>query len=551
MKSNVYKPFLFLISVLVVAALACQAGAPAVEPVSPSAPSTSPTGESDGLSSANRSRLISATVQIIAVKNVNGNPTPIHGGSGTILSPSGMILTNAHVASPASMGDFDIEPDILIVAVVVSEDKPAVPSYQAKVMAVDGYMDLAVIQITASANGAPVDTSSLNLSYVELGDSDQIRIGDTVNIFGFPSIGGNTITYTKGSVSGFAAEDQLGDRAWVKTDATITGGNSGGLAADNNARIVGVPTIASSGATERVTDCRRIQDTNGDGIIDQNDTCIPIGGFLNGLRPVNLALPLIQAAQTGKQYVSPYRVPGMVTEPGSGNETAKDFVWLDTSASAQNCQWSNQIVTSYPATALCLANLFEYSGMTKGQQVIERWYRNGSKVADFPYAWEWDPSGFFVGYLPNDGNPIPPGTYYMEFLAGANQRLLGRTPEVTVGGGAGAQPAPSQPSSGDTVTVYGVVYDAATNKPINGAYVFVLTPGTTYEQWRSQNFADKYVVAYLQTGSNGAYKITGIPRNTLFTLVYSAQGYYDSYADNLIADNTSPEMNEINVGLNK
>ncbi|HRQ22581.1 MAG TPA: serine protease, partial [Anaerolineales bacterium] len=399
-----------------------------------------------------------------------------------------------------------IEPDALVVAMVVSEDKPAAPSYQAKVMAVDGYMDLAVIQITASTNGAPVDTSSLNLPYVELGDSDQIRIGDTVNIFGFPSIGGNTLTFTKGSVSGFASEDQLGDRAWVKTDATITGGNSGGLAADNNARIVGIPTIAASGASERATDCRHIQDTNGDGVIDQNDSCIPIGGFINGLRPVNLAMPLIQSAQAGREYVSPFRMPGVVSEPGSGSETAKDFVWLDTSTSSDKCKWTETIVSSYPETTLCVANLFEYSGMTKGQQVIERWYQNGTKIVEYPYAWEWDSSGFFVGFLPNEGKPIPPGTYYMEFLAGANQRSLGRTPEITVGGGGGSQPTqPSQPSGGDTVTVYGIVYDSATNKPLSDVYVFVLTPGTTFDQWANTNFDDKYVVTSMQTGSNGGY----------------------------------------------
>jgi serine protease Do len=551
MNPKTYKPFLFLLSILVITALACMGGgAPAVQPVLPSVPS-SPSSGGDGISAAARSRLISATVQIIALKTINGNLTPIYGGSGTILSPTGMILTNAHVASPASMGSFDIEPDVLVVAMVVSEDKPAAPSYQAKVMAVDGYMDLAVIQITASTNGAPIDTSSLNLPYVELGDSDQIRIGDTVNIFGFPSIGGNTITFTKGSVSGFASEDQLGDRAWVKTDATITGGNSGGLAADNNSRIVGVPTIAASGASDRATDCRHIQDTNGDGIIDQNDSCIPIGGFINGLRPVNLAMPLIQAAQAGREYVSPFRVPGVASEPGSGNETAKDFVWLDTSGSTQKCQWNNNIVNSYPGSALCIAAGFEYSGMTKGQLVAENWFLNGKKVTEYSYAWEWDESGLFAAYLPNEGNPVPPGTYYVEVLAGTNLRSLGRSPEVTVGGGGSSQPTqPSQPSGGNTVTVYGIVYDSATNKPLSDVYVFVLTPGTTYDQWANTNFDDKYIVTFLQTGSNGGYKITGIPRNSQFTLVFSTPGYYNAYADNLMADASAPEMNELNVGLN-
>jgi hypothetical protein len=415
---------------------------------------------------------------------------------------------------------------------------------------VDGYLDLAVVQIVSTVNGSAVNPSSLNLPYVELGDSDQIRIGDSVNIFGFPSIGGNTITFTKGSVSGFSSEDQIGDRAWIKTDATISGGNSGGLAADNNGRIIGVPTIAASGADTDATDCRQIQDTNKDGVVNENDSCIPIGGFINGLRPVNLALPLIQAAQAGREYTSPFRVPGTVSEPGSGDQSAGDFVWLDTSISTpQQCDWTNDPVNSYPATALCIAAGFEYSGMTNGELLLEHWYWNGEKVAEYSYAWEWDESGLFGTYLPNEGNPIPPGTYYVELFAGDDLKEIGRSPEVVVQGGSGS--APAQPSSGGTVTVYGVVYDAATNKPISGAYVFVLTPGTTYEEWRNQNFTDDSIIVYLQTGSDGKYRISDIPRNTLFTLVYSAQGYYDAYADNLQAGPDDPELNELNVGLNK
>lgn len=151
----------------------------------------------------------------------------------------------------------------------------------------------------------PIDPSSLNLPYVQLGNSDSVHVGDTINIFGFPAIGGNTITFTKGIVSGFSSEDQLGDRAWIKTDATISGGNSGGLAADANGHIIGVPTIAAASRDTETSDCRQVQDTNGDGTVDQNDSCVPIGGFLNGIRPVNLAQPLIDAALAGGNTLAP------------------------------------------------------------------------------------------------------------------------------------------------------------------------------------------------------------------------------------------------------
>jgi len=556
MRPKIFKPFWSLLTVIVLVSLACQGGSPAVEPVTPVNPTNdTPTNESGDLSSGSRANLISATVQIFGLFNRNGELVPGYVGSGTLINSTGMILTNSHVASPAAYGMPDREPDALAVALIVSEDKPAVPSYLANVLAVDGFLDLAVIQITSTINGAAISPSSLNLPYVELGNSDNVRVGDNLNIFGFPSIGGNTITYTKGTVSGFSSENPIGDRAWIKTDATISGGNSGGLAANNSGQIIGVPTIAASGADiDEITDCRQIQDTNGDGVVDQNDSCIPIGGFLNGIRPVNLAMPLIQAAQAGRQYTSPYTQGSNVAiQPGSGNESLSDFVWLDTSPStSQKCEWADSTVSSYPDSSLCIASGFTYSGMTDGQLIVEHWYKDGQKVAEYSYPWEAGANGLFGTYLPNEGNPIPAGSYYVELYTGEQLTFLGTSSQVVVGSGSSGnnQQQPPQPSS-DTVTVQGVVYDASTNNPISGAYVFVLKSGTTYEQWADTNFSDSYLAAYLQTGANGEYKITGIPRDTQFTLVFSAQGYYDAFADNLVVGANDPAVNELNVGLNK
>ncbi|NJN44067.1 MAG: trypsin-like peptidase domain-containing protein [Anaerolineae bacterium] len=220
-----------------------------------------------------------ATVLIIAAQNQGGQTIPTHIGSGTIISADGLILTNAHVASPASQGDFDFEPDVLFIAMMEDESRSPVPTYIADLLAVDGFLDLAVIKINFTMDGSRLNASDLNFDFVELGNSDEMHLGDNINIFGFPGIGGDTITFTKGSVSGFSSEEPIGDRAWIKTDATIAGGNSGGLGANDFGQIIGVPTIASSGAEgANVTDCRVIQDTNGDGRLTNDDTCIPIGG---------------------------------------------------------------------------------------------------------------------------------------------------------------------------------------------------------------------------------------------------------------------------------
>jgi S1-C subfamily serine protease len=150
-----------------------------------------------------------------------------------------------------------------------------------------------------------VNYAALNLPVVPLGDSDALAIGDDLIILGYPGIGGATITLTSGKVAGFTAQGGLGDRAFIKTSATIAGGNSGGLAANTAGELVGIPTQLGYGGDDQFVDCRVLVDTNGDGRVDERDDCVPTGGFINALRPVNLALPLIERAKAGQINISP------------------------------------------------------------------------------------------------------------------------------------------------------------------------------------------------------------------------------------------------------
>src|SRR5207248_2429175 len=91
--------------------------------------------------------------------------------------------------------------------------------------------------------------------------------------------------------------------AWIKTTAIIPGSMSGGGAYSKDGKLIGIPTVepvrASGGNVSSITNCRRIQDSNGDGHIDDRDTCIPVSGFVNALRPSRLARGLVLAAQLG------------------------------------------------------------------------------------------------------------------------------------------------------------------------------------------------------------------------------------------------------------
>src|SRR4030065_1371770 len=108
-----------------------------------------------------------------------------------------------------------------------------------------------------------------DLASSTLGDSDQVEIGDHLRVLGYPGIGGETITFTEGAVSGFTSERAVEGRAWIKTDATIAGGTSGGMAVNSAGQLIGVPTRASGGSTEGgIVDCRPGGDTNRAGLID-------------------------------------------------------------------------------------------------------------------------------------------------------------------------------------------------------------------------------------------------------------------------------------------
>jgi S1-C subfamily serine protease len=197
-----------VMAVLTMAILACIVGTPTppapnqATPVQPTPITQNPTPVNDNPSVVTKSDLIRATVQIYALFDENGKLTPKYSGSGTIISATGMILTNAHVASPASQGEPDMEPDALAIALIDQEDQPPVFQYYAKVKAVDGYLDLAVIQIDSTLDGTTVDPNSLNLPFVQLGNSDEIHVGDPIDVIGYPGIGGDTVTFTTGSVSG-------------------------------------------------------------------------------------------------------------------------------------------------------------------------------------------------------------------------------------------------------------------------------------------------------------------------------------------------------------
>lgn len=137
-------------------------------------------------------------------------------GSGFVYSADGYIVTNYHVIDDSNA-----------ITVTTYDGK----TYTAKVVGCDERSDIAVLQINAE-----------NLQPVTLGNSDALRVGDTVLAIGNP-LGELTFSLTMGIVSAVGREVTLSSgstTALIQTDAAINSGNSGGPLFNVYGEVVGI-----------------------------------------------------------------------------------------------------------------------------------------------------------------------------------------------------------------------------------------------------------------------------------------------------------------------
>jgi serine protease Do len=269
-----------------------------------------PSGVSAQVDPTIRDRIVSAAVQIAITADVteNGSTFPefFPVGSGTVISADGLVLTNYHVVDMAGHRErfaqweqeaadagatlsFRLEERGVMILTSPDGGLPE-PAFLAEIVAEDEALDLAVLHITARLTGPTANPNVPVLPYVPIGDSDAISLADPIDIYSYPQAGGGSLTYTTGVVSGFNFDTGSKRRAWITTDATMSGGSSGGTAVNRRGQLVGVPTQGSA------LDCRPF-DTNQDGLLDSQDVgCIPVGGSIGQIRPINLAWPLLEQA---------------------------------------------------------------------------------------------------------------------------------------------------------------------------------------------------------------------------------------------------------------
>lgn len=285
-----------------------------------------------------------------------------YSGSGTVVSAAGLILTNAHVAEPRAPGlayhyalsaSHD-NPAYLTVSVDPPGDGPSVVKYRAKPLVADGYLDLALVQIDALADGSPLP-AGLAFSYLPVAAVDRAALGDPLTVLGYPGVAGGSqsLSVTPGGVATFLPDPQkrVKNLRWeIDTSARIAGGNSGGAAINAAGQLIGVPSAT---------------------VVGQE--------YSGRIRPIALAEPLLLSVADGSfpAYRTPYDVVG------TGQETATPLGW---STDGTSCGSTTGTVAE---GAQRLDGAEQVAGMTPGEDVLVELVAPDHKAAFRPQLSTW------------------------------------------------------------------------------------------------------------------------------------------------------------------
>lgn len=141
-------------------------------------------------------------------------------GSGFIISPEGLILTNNHV-----VGDADS------ITIRLADER----EFKAKVIGTDPQSDVALIKIDAK-----------DLPVLPLGDSDKLEVGEWVIAIGSPFELNQTVTVGVVSAKGRSRMGISDYENFIQTDAAINPGNSGGPLLNIHGEVIGMNTAIFS-----------------------------------------------------------------------------------------------------------------------------------------------------------------------------------------------------------------------------------------------------------------------------------------------------------------
>ncbi|MEW6209862.1 MAG: trypsin-like peptidase domain-containing protein [Acidobacteriota bacterium] len=211
-----------------------------------------------------------ATVGLIMVRKASDADQQLRPrGSAVIVRSDGIIVTNYHVIAEDKTDRFYDEIYFRLPAQPGEPPQLSTPHRLEVALANKSY-DLALLRVLQR------ETAPLLFPAIEIGDSRAVKLLDDLIVIGFPEAGGSTVTVNLGVVEG---TDLLAN--WVKTNARLIHGNSGGAAVNSEGKLIGIPT--------KVLADRQAIDRDGDGFPDAYQAL----GAVGFLRPSHLVAGML------------------------------------------------------------------------------------------------------------------------------------------------------------------------------------------------------------------------------------------------------------------
>jgi hypothetical protein len=383
----------------------------------------------------NLERIQQATVFIAQVEGAQLTTRCV--GSGVLVRPDGVILTNAHHTVPSAT----CPGDTLIISITLDPTQPPVPKYRAEIAQVDAGLDLALLRITREFDGRPINPTTFPLlPFVDQAPSSDVQLDQTVTFVGYTDLGNVPVRSIRGTVRGFIAEASGGERSWIKTSSVepVSGIMTGGGVYNEAGQLVGIPTSAPTAAQVAGSNCIRLEDVNGDGIVNNDDACVPIGDDISVVRPSDFARPLIRSASfdlTIRDLTQTTAGETITERPRIARVFAAPSVVNDVPST---------VVASLPAGTTSMYLFFDYFSMTPETVYEVRVTVDGIPNTTFslpPVRWSGGRNGMW--YIGSSGQPYPNGNYeYRIFIDG----VAAASYTVAIGG-----PPPTAPAFSNVV----------------------------------------------------------------------------------------------------
>lgn len=201
-----------------------------------------------GVGRAAIERVVPSTVQVVVPTTGDVVTT----GSGAIIDPRGYVLTNFHVVGRRDgpyVGSLLQADGLFFIETVESSRHRLVRTHIARLVRGAVRRDLALLRIVATVSGDSLPART-RFRTVQIGGTSRVGPGTPVAAIGFPA-GRRTVEATGGQVTGVET-DGNGDLAWLRIDARLNPGSSGGLLIDRRGRLIGIPSVILTDSTEPI-----------------------------------------------------------------------------------------------------------------------------------------------------------------------------------------------------------------------------------------------------------------------------------------------------------